>query len=189
MNYYFRCPNCGSNEEFIKPSEESSNAGCAIFLFGGLIPALLFANDRQGRIQCAKCAHIFRQPRIPVSALAAFAAWIVALLSVPILVVVVVGFADHASSLPSVPIIASVEEFITAQPRLTAFALAFGFVLIVIVCWAVAFVSNARFRKQLSTEYRLEPLSPDELAQKTRESDYPIETVTRRNVRGESESD
>lgn len=190
VNYYFRCPKCGSDEEFIKPSEESSNLGCAIFFFGGLIPALLFAADQtHGRIQCVNCAHIFRQPRIPVSPIAAFAGWIVALLIVPILIAVIAGSADLASFLPSVPIIASMEDAIKAEPRLAAYVLAFVLALIILVCWAAAFVSNSRFRKQLSTRCRLKALSPDELAQKQRDSDLPIETVTHRNLGRENPAD
>src|SRR6266511_3295106 len=88
MKYYFRCPNCGNDEEFVRPSEETSNLGCALFVFGGFIPYLLFAGHNLGRVQCSNCAHIFRQPPLPSSPLATFAGWILALTVIPVIVAV-----------------------------------------------------------------------------------------------------
>ncbi len=178
MKYYFRCPKCGSDEQFVKPSEESSDLGCALFLFGGFIPALLYANHRHGRIQCTSCAHIFRQPPIPSSPLATFAGWTLALTIIPsVIAVFFFSFPDLASLLPSIPVISTIEDAVTTQPRVAAYLLALLFVLIVFPCWVAACASNAKFRKQLSTEYHLKPFTSHELAQHNKpQADAPIDT-------------
>ena len=136
MNYYFKCPNCGSDERFVRPSEQSSSLGCLLFLFGGFIPALLFADYRWRRVQCLKCTHIFRQPPLPGTPLSHFAAWI-ACLTVIAMVVGVAGFAapELAPALPSVAVISAIEHAIAAQPRTMAYIIASLVSLILTSAW------------------------------------------------------
>ena len=165
MKYYFRCPKCGNDEQFIKPSEQTDDLGCALFFYGGLIPGLLFANHASRRIQCTRCAHLFSQPALPSSPVASFAGWIVALTIVPIVAAVFVFCVpDLASLLPSIPVIATIEEAFAAQPRVAAYLLAVLLVLIVLFCWGAACLSNVRFRRRFSSEYLVRPLSPRDLA-------------------------
>ena len=165
MKYYFRCPKCGNDEQFVKPSEQTSDLGCALLFFGGFIPALIFADHTSRRIQCSRCAHIFRQPAIPSSPLASFAGWILALTVV--LFTIAVFFycsSDLASLLPSIPVISSIEEAITIEPRVAAYLLSLLFILVVIPCWVAACLSNAKYRNQFSTEYHVKPLSSRDIA-------------------------
>lgn len=160
MKYYFRCPKCQSDSEFVKPSEEDSGLGCLLFLFGGFIPALLFAGHKQGRIQCRKCTHIFPQPSRPSSPLAKFAGWILALSLIPAVTsIFFFKIVDFASLLPVLPVISTIEEAVKDQPRVAAYLFGVLFVLIVIPCIVVACVSNARFRKQLAKTYQTHPPS------------------------------
>ena len=43
MKYYFRCPKCGNDEQFVKPAEQSGSFSGG-FLGGGIIPSLAFAD-------------------------------------------------------------------------------------------------------------------------------------------------
>jgi hypothetical protein len=169
VKYYFQCPKCGSDEEFVKPSEQSSDLGCALFLFGGIIPALMYADHTRSRVQCAKCAHIFRQPPIPGSPLAAFAGWMMGLIILPVIIAVFFfSFKELANLLPPLAVIDTIEEAIARQPRVAAYLLALLFVLIVIPCWVAACVSNAKFRKQFATGHRTKPLASVEFAEQNR---------------------
>lgn len=160
MRHYFQCPKCQNDAEFVKPSEEDSGLGCLLFLFGGFIPALLFAGHKHGRVQCQKCAHIFPQPALPSSPLAKFAGWILALSLIPAACsLFFFMIVDFANLLPALPVISTLEEAVRAQPRVAAYLFGVLFVLIVIPCIVVACLSNARFRKELAKSYHLDPVS------------------------------
>jgi rubredoxin len=165
VKYYFQCPNCGSDKQFIRPSEEASGLGCLLFLFGGFIPALLFADYTHRRVQCQSCGHIFRQPPIPSSPVAKLAGWLLAFIIISGgIAILLFSFPDLAALLLSIPFVATIEEAIIAQPRVAAYLLALLLVLIVVSCWTAACVSNARFRKRLSDKFHLKPFSSRELA-------------------------
>src|SRR4051812_32237982 len=84
VKFYFRCPYCGSDEEFAKPPGDTS-LGCAVSLLG-FFPALPLAHHFRRRVQCRKCGHIFPQPPLPRGSVAKFAGWIMAIIIIPLLV-------------------------------------------------------------------------------------------------------
>ena len=165
MKYYFKCPNCGSNERFAKPSEQPSSTGCLLLFFGGIISALLFANYRWRRVQCLKCMHIFRQPSLPGTPLSHFATWI-GYLTVMTVVAGVVGFAapELAAALPRVPVISAIKQALVAQPRAMAYVIVTLVSLILISCLLAGAWSKVTFRRELLTKYQLRPLSAADLA-------------------------
>lgn len=164
MKYYFQCPHCGNDEKFVRPTEESSNLGCGLLMFGGLIGALLYAGHLRQRVQCVKCLYIFRPPPVPSAPVAKFAGWIFALLFLSIVTAVFFCFVDGlAGNLPSVPGIDLIEEVVAKQPRVIAYLLATVSILIVIACWVAAGISNIKYRKRFSQVYRVKPLSSQEL--------------------------
>ncbi|MHA3773850.1 hypothetical protein ACXR0O_20135 [Verrucomicrobiota bacterium sgz303538] len=177
MRYYFRCPNCGNDERFVTPHEQASNLGCALLFFGGLLPALVFANYTRNRVQCLNCGYIFRRPPLPSSPLATFAGWIVAVTLIPcVIALLLFASPEIADSLPSFSGIAALEEAIALKPRLAAYLLVVLVTLILAACWAAALVSSAKFRKQLSGQYRLTPdTSRDAAHQPMQTSDYSDE--------------
>ncbi len=65
MKYYFHCPQCQNDEEFTVVEEDTSNLGCTLFFWGGLMASLLFSRAMRNRVQCVKCGYIFQQPPIP----------------------------------------------------------------------------------------------------------------------------
>src|SRR5436190_6664148 len=128
MKYYFQCPKCGNDEEFIKPTEEGSKLGSMLFVVSGLMSAILyldFLEYQRRRVQCVRCAHLFRQPAMPNSPVTKFARWIL-VVTIGSLIVALLMFAisDLAALLPpSVPVISLIEEAIVGQPRLASYFL------------------------------------------------------------------
>jgi amino acid transporter len=179
VKYYFRCPSCGNDEEFIRPTEENANLGCGLLVFGGLIPFLLFAEHNRQRVQCARCANIFRQPRTPRTPLARFTG---AILCTSFLLTVAAmffgAFAESPDLLPQLPILSWVERVIVSQPRVTAYLVTLLALVIFLSCWIAAAVSNSRLRKEMSDEYRLKVPSTREIARKAAR-EVPSETPVR----------
>lgn len=164
MKYYFQCPRCRNDEEFLRPSEETYPLGFRLFLFGGVLPALLFQHHTRHRIQCGQCTHIFQQPPIPRSPVAKFALWIIiATLLLFTAAIFYFHFPEFTTLWPSLPVIQSLEDAIGAHPRVAAYFIALLVGLMIISSWVAALVSNAAFRKHLSTQCRLEPRSPFDL--------------------------
>ncbi len=158
MNYYFQCPKCGNDKQFAKPSEEASNLGCFLFFLGGFLPCLLVADHNLRRVQCGNCAHLFQQPPMPNSPVAKFAGWISALTLIPIIVAVAVfAGADSPDVLPSVPVIAFLEEAIAVQPRVAAYLLILLPAVILFACLIAACISNVLYRKRFATVHRVKP--------------------------------
>jgi hypothetical protein len=167
VKYYFQCPKCGNEEQFVKPTEERSGLGIALFVFGGIVPAALLGDYMQGRVQCARCLHLFRQPPIPKSPLASFAGWIVALALSPFLFATIFFISPEISTLlPSFSGMATLEDAIKLEPRLIAYLLISLPVLIVIPCMIAAGVSNVRFRRQFATQYEVSPSPSPKFAPK-----------------------
>lgn len=169
MKFYFQCPRCSNDEEFIKPQEQASNLGWALFFFGGFLPALLYADHSSHRVQCKVCGTMFRQPPLPSSPVGKFAHWILG--STIVLSVVAVFFfmlPNLAAFLPSLPVIDTFEQAISAHPRVAAYFLTLLCLLTAASCWIAAYFSNSKFRMQLSKEVRLDPLVDPVLSQQSR---------------------
>ena len=165
MKYYFSCPLCGNDELFVRPSEDSSGLGCALLLYGGWLPFLIFARRNRNRVQCSQCAHIFQQPALPVSPTASLARFII----LQTIVCAVLAFLffyvpNLAKALPAVPILTGLENAIAAHPRVAAYILGLLFWQITIPCLVVAAVSAYRFHKQLAARFRLMPVSSRQIA-------------------------
>lgn len=159
MKFYFRCPKCGSDEEFVKPSEEKSDLGTNLLFIGGIMAASMYADHVRRRVQCGKCSYIFRQPPIPSATQAKFAGWILALTLIPVLVAVAfVSFEDLAALLPALPVIDTIEEAVTMQPRVAAYLIAVVVVLVGVTAWVAAVWSNFRLRRKYAAEFQTKPL-------------------------------
>ncbi len=153
MKFYFKCPKCGNDEQFVRPNEK---LGFALYLGYGL----LFTDYMRARVQCMRCLYIFRPPPVPSSPLAAFAVWILGVTVISGIVAVVLFCAPPlAQALPAFSVIPVLEEAILMQPRVAAYLLGALFVLIPVSCCVAVMFSNAKFRKQLAKEYHLKPLS------------------------------
>ncbi len=168
--YYFECPACGRNRSFHRPAEEPSSTGCMILLVGGFLPALLHSQHYSGRVQCADCGYIFRQPPLPSSPAASLAGWIALIvISAAVFVMLAVSIPEIAELLPTFWGVAFLEELIVQQSRV--FALCFLIVppLILATCLAAGCWSNHKHRQALSKRFHLKPMaSHDPLARQIR---------------------
>lgn len=151
-SYYFRCPHCGSNDEFVRPSEEASNLGCPILLFWGLVSALLYNTHSGDRIQCTACWHLFNRPSMPWSPFARAVGWtsVAVLLFVTPIYFVVPRPADSVSSL-------------------VMDALASLMMLLAVAFWFAAYISTIVYRNKFAEYYRTRPLSIEAFAKRLRE--------------------
>ena len=150
--YYFCCPRCSSSDEFVRPSEESSNLGCAILLFGGLIPALIYGSSSGDRIQCTACWHLFNRPSMPWSPFARKVGWTSAVLL-----------------LFALPLFFIVPRPTDSVSSLVMEALASLVVLVAVAFWFAAYVSTLAYRNKFAQRYRTQPLSVEAFARRLRE--------------------
>lgn len=159
MKYYFKCPQCGHDEEFYNVSNESSTVhGCLILLLGGILPALVFSDYGAHRAQCANCRHVFRRPPLPQSRVSALAKWMLVIL------LGAAGFALYLEAFPrgsvDVPILSLVtfmENLVLAHPRAAGLALFMTAALFVSFCLLVSAISNHVLRKKLRETYAFHP--------------------------------
>lgn len=165
MKYYFRCPRCGNDEEFLRPSDDT-NTGCSLLFFGGLFSALIFSNYQKQRVQCLKCMHMFQQPPVPSSPVENFAGVVQAIT----LVLVATAVAFYGIPVltevlpPGVPIMSAIEDAVANQPRTAAYLLVALVVSMLGVSVIAALLGKRGTRRRLSSEYRLQPPRSIEVA-------------------------
>jgi hypothetical protein len=157
MKYYFQCPACGRDDEFSVPQEESTGLTGLLFLLGDFLPALLYADARRHRVQCAHCGYIFRQPPLPRTSLSIMATWVIGIMVVfGVFALLVIVLPDLADLLPSSPTLQAIEQFISENPKAVLFGLvpmiAVIFLLSVCASWASNHAAHAKLRKQFRTE-------------------------------------
>ncbi len=158
MRYYFSCPNCRSDDEFVLPQEASSGIGCLLFLFGGFIPALLYADHIHQRVQCSKCGYIFRQPPLPRTSLSALATWIIGVIFVFLVVTILaVVFPEMVSLIPDSRLLSGAERIISDHPRAVLIGLVPMLLLIVLICTAASWAANHRAHREMRNHFETRP--------------------------------
>lgn len=157
--YYFRCPHCGNDEEFVRPTEDG-HLGCAMLLLGGLLAANHVNEYRKHRVQCVRCLHMFQQPALRVSAVAAFGT-VIQVLTILLVVagVIFYGYGDLITPLPEWPILFWIEEAIAAKPRVAAYFLVALVVTMLFVPIIAGWIGNRSNRRQLAEKFLLRPPS------------------------------
>lgn len=168
MKYYFKCPNCGSDDEFSVPREESSGLGLLFFLWGDFIPMLLYADAAYHRVQCAECGYIFRQPPLPRTTLSKLTTWIIGIIVLfSIFTMFIIGVPQVADLLPQFPALTEMELLISENPRAIIFGLfpmiAAIFALSIFVSW----ISNRAAHRKLRKEFETKPKRYPESRHKT----------------------
>jgi uncharacterized BrkB/YihY/UPF0761 family membrane protein len=158
MKYYFTCPNCGSDKEFAVPSENSLGLGCLLFIFGGLIPAILYADARRRRVVCTSCHHIFRQPSLPRTPVSILATWIIGvLLLAGILVVLLLLFPELAILVPQHRWIEAAHDLFMLNSRGALLVMVATFVLLAAISFIASVVSNVKAHKKLRETHEIRP--------------------------------
>ncbi len=157
MKYYFNCPQCGQDEQFTSPVEESG-LGCALLFFGGFIPALLYSDARFHRVQCEQCGYMFRQPTLPKTGVAKLA---VAILLTQVLAAgIAVTMLCNPDLARMVPQPVFLEDLrLMASPNANAYVVLamVTSVTIVVICLLASACSSMAYRLRLSKECELKP--------------------------------
>lgn len=171
MKYYFKCPSCGSDDEFTLPREEPSGLGLSLFLLGESVSALMYADSVRRRVQCAKCGYLFRQPALPRTAVATLAAWVIGiilLLGLSIICLIVVP--EVMDLIPPSQALAVIEQFISEYPRvvlLGVLPLIAAILAILVVCVIASWASSHRARVELRKKFETKPKRHAETKQET----------------------
>jgi len=157
MKYYFKCPECGNDDEFSLPREESAGLGFLLLVFGGFISALLYADATRRRVQCARCGYIFRQPPLPRTPLSTMATWVIGIVFLfGVLTSLMIAFPEIVDLLPQSLTLDEIELLISVNPRAVLFGLfpmiAAILLLSVSVSWASNHTAHAELRKQFHTK-------------------------------------
>ncbi len=168
MKYYFKCPSCGSDDEFSLPKEESTGLGFLLFFFGGLIPLLLYADSTCHRVQCAECGYIFRQPPLPRTTRSRLATWIIGIILLfGILTLLMMGVPEVADLLPRFPALTKIEQLISDNPRAIIFGLLPMIAAILALSVLVSWTSNRAAHRELRKEFETKPKQYIENKQRT----------------------
>jgi len=158
MRYYFKCPGCGSDEKFTRPSEQSTGLGCVFLFFGGFIPVLLYADAQSRRVQCETCGYIFRQPALPKTGVAMLATGIF------LTYIIAIAFAAVLMSVPEVadsfPNPQFIKDFVLLMSgHAEALTLLAGIAVVATLLLSVfaSAISSVAQRRRLSKEFELCP--------------------------------
>jgi len=149
MKYYFKCPGCGNETQFVKPTEQSDGNGCLMLFLGGIIPFLLFSGINGSRIQCTQCKTLFSQPSLPSSKPAKYigllAGLVIILLFASVFYFCIPGLAE---TLPEIPAFGILEEAIHSKPRVATYLIVLMSVFTILPLWiATVFITNKHHRK------------------------------------------
>ena len=154
MKYYFNCPHCGNNTDFVKPTERDSSTGCLLLLFGGFIPFLLFSSLAGKRIQCGRCKTLFAQPGFPANRsallLGALAGTLICVLFASVFFFALPGLAQL---LPEVTSLSFVEEALQRRPRVALFLILTIATLSILPLWMAAAIITRNTRKEIKKSY------------------------------------
>ena len=156
--YYFKCPRCKSDDCFKQVSERSNGTGCALFIFGGFIPALIYGASRAGRIQCSNCNHIFRQPALPQSSISLLSVSIFSTMLISISIMALFYFTPELSyGISNIEPLKILEDFIKNNAMGTAIGMIIMLAGILILITFASGISNYRFRKDFKSKYLVSP--------------------------------
>ena len=156
--YYFKCPRCKSDDSFKQVSERSNGTGCALFIFGGFIPALIYGASRAGRIQCSNCNHIFRQPSLPQFSISLLSVSIFSTMLISISIMILFYFVpDLFREVPNLKPLKILEDFIRSNPMGTAIGMIIMLLGILVLITFASGISNYRFRKDFKSKYLVSP--------------------------------
>jgi len=155
MKFYFKCPRCKKDERFSMPYEASSDVGCALLLFGGLIPAIIYEDSRKKRVQCAECGLIFKQPALPKTPVSRMAGWIVGIMVVGfLLTLILIIFSDLIALIPDYGVILYLEAIVAKNPMAIALGMITVMLALLFLAMISSLVSSRKANKKLREKFQ-----------------------------------
>ena len=140
------------------PSEESTGVGCLLLLFGGIFPALLYAEARSHRVQCDGCGYIFRQPNLPKTGVAKLAtAILLVIIAAAATALVLICWPSLAADVPQPQMIQDLVLLMADQTGVFVVLVAATSVAIFFICLFAAAASSFAQRRRLSKEFEIRP--------------------------------
>ncbi|NUM56771.1 MAG: hypothetical protein HUU46_24345 [Candidatus Hydrogenedentes bacterium] len=168
MKYYFQCPHCKQDEAFYPVSEQDGGLGCALLVFGGLIPFFLFQRDRFQRVQCADCRLIFSKPPIPYAMTARVAVVLMILIgALPLFFFYIQNQPDYDSVFPANDWLLPLEQIVREHPRAAVYSVGGVLAITFVALLGIAIGSNISKRRSMGKMFRLSvngPTLPDSAA-------------------------
>lgn len=141
--------------------------GCFLLLLGGIIPALIYADATNNRVQCANCGHIFRQPPLPNSPVSKLSKWLIAgLILFVFLGFLMITIPELASIIPKYKCLSSLEEIIAGNPYTIAFCLSAFCIVFLVTTVMSSIISNAKLRSDFQKEYKTHPEAFSEIKER-----------------------
>lgn len=163
MKYYFKCPNCENDEGFSVPSEKSYGLGCLLVILGHFLAALLYADAKRHRVQCAQCGYIFRQPSLPRSSVSILAMWVIGIVLVFVLLVCcMMAYPDLTTMVPEHWLISELDKIVADNPRAVTLGLIPMICFLLVASFIASWISNIKVHRQLRKKYKIRPTSYSE---------------------------
>lgn len=154
MKYFFKCPGCGNETDFVKPTEQGNGSGCIMLFFGGIFPFLLFSSLNGARIQCDQCKLLFAQPSLPSNKSAIYLGLLVGL-TITVIFVSVFFFCipGLARILPEIPAGHILEEAIHNEPRVATYLIIVLSAFTVLPLWVAAALITNKYHRNLKSKF------------------------------------
>ena len=154
MKYFFKCPGCGNETDFVKPTEHGNGSGCIMLFFGGIFPFLLFSSLNGARIQCDQCKLLFAQPSLPSNKSAIYLGLLVGLI-ITVIFVSVFFFCipGLARILPEIPAGHILEEAIHNEPRVATYLIIVLSAFTVLPLWVAAALITNKYHRNLKSKF------------------------------------
>jgi len=132
--------------------------GCLLFIFGGLISALLYADAIGHRVQCAKCGYIFRQPPLPRTPVSILATWVVRIvLFFTMMSVLMIAVPALARLVPESPLFIRAKSVVAQNPGAVVLGMLPMLALLVLISLIASFSSNRKAHQKLKKQYETKP--------------------------------
>ena len=145
MTYFFNCPRCGNHENFERADSLGWILIWILLNFTGI--GLFIHPSHLNRWHCLDCGHIFRQPRIPPTAVSMVCLFTAATTIVLALIgLFSMAYPTEAKNTVGPEVAAWLRKALVDRGGTMAYALAAGVLLVLLLCAAISWISNYRHR-------------------------------------------
>lgn len=159
MKYYFKCPYCGSDEDFVRSGDGRSGLrGCLVTALTWPVTAMLFGYGARGPVQCRECGYVFRQPPLPRTSVSRLAGAVVAVvLGFSTLTLVMLLIPESTSVVPDYSVLRGLEALVSRNPRAIVLGVGPMVLLLLVLALTASAWSNGKAHRAIRREYEIHP--------------------------------